>query len=257
VLLPLLGQLTIEPYMPKDRADALEFLAELVNRSVSRIQVLLATLQSRHGQMSSRPDDRHAFDYSHEGELLRRYEMACDRSFHRNLAQLRLLRKDANAPARGRGKRPTAAVAEESEAVADSIDRDDSDAQADLHGPPDPVQEPPPAVTGDDAEPPTANGPILPNEPVTASIDRDDSDAQADAHVRRDLRQEPPPGVTGDHAQPETENRPGLRNEPVAAPIDRDDSGGQADAHAPPAAALEPLALPHPQNTLPALLVPP
>ena len=116
ILRPVLKQLTIEPYTPKDSAEARQVLAGVVDRAASRLRILLADREAREHETAAGGADRHAFDLGHDGELMRRYEMGCDRAFHRALEQLRLLGKDA--PARGRDTRTAAGETERVDGVS-------------------------------------------------------------------------------------------------------------------------------------------
>ncbi len=198
VLRPVIKQLTIEPYTPKDSAEARQILVSLVDRAASRLQTLLADREAREHELAAGEADRHAFDFDHDGELMRRYEMSCDRAFHRALERLRRLRKDAQArdrdPRRTAGKtepvdgaKPTEEAAKESCApsfvspVLMIVERPLPETGSGA------VPPAPPAREDNDVERATSNGPKLRNEAVAAFIDRDDLASK-----------------TGDDAQPAT-----------------------------------------------------
>jgi hypothetical protein len=225
VLRTPLKQLPIEPYSPKDPEEASNFLASLVDRATSQLHVLLAEHEARDEEQSASAADRHAFDLEHDGELMRRYEASCDRSFHRALAQLRLLRKDAQSPVRGMPK--GVGEAERGRGLILVAERDEEThehplAESTLLGAartlseiaPDAMAALEPESPDDDLESVTLNGPRLRNEPVAASIDCDDSAT-----------------AIGNHTEPGPAEGEELRNEPVAASIDRDDSAGRAVSH--------------------------
>ena len=132
-----------------------------------------------------RPADRQAFDLDHDGELMRRYEVGCDRAFHRAVGQLRLLGKDA--PARSRDTRATASETERVDGVSRTTKLAETGAQSLVSlilstveqplpetGSGDPLP-PPPAPVHDSVEPDMGDGQKLRNEAVAAFIDRDDS----------------------------------------------------------------------------------
>jgi hypothetical protein len=230
-LRPVLQQLAIEPDMPRDPDEARQVLTSLVDRATSQIQILLSEHEARDQERSASPADRHAFDVDHEGELMRRYEASSDRSFHRALSQLRLLRKDAQASP-VRGMRRMAGETEESNGVILTYKRQEETHEQPLvsqalptpeppivgvgsvaAAPPSlpPPLPPPPGPVDGDREPAAADGAKLRNEAVAASIDRDES-----------------AGDSAQYAESGTPNTPNLRNEPVAASIDRNDSAGRA-----------------------------
>jgi hypothetical protein len=120
---------------------------------------------------------------------MRRYEMSCDRAFHRALERLRLLRKDAQARERdtrsaagetGRvdGKNGTTELAQETHdpsfvnPVLTIVEQPLPETGS---GTPPP---PPPVPTDDDVERAMGDGPKLRNEAVAGFIDRDDSAGQ-------------------------------------------------------------------------------
>jgi hypothetical protein len=251
ILRPVLRQLTIEPYTPKDSVEARQVLAGVVDRAASRLRILLADREAREHETAAGAADRQAFDLGHDGELMRRYEMGCDRAFHRALERLRLLRKDA--PARGRDTRTAASEAERDDGVSRTTELSDETGAQSLVNPmlstvERPLPEtgsgdpppPPPAPADAGVEPDMGNGQKLRNEAVAAFIDRDDL-----------------AGKTGNGAEPATGNGRILRNEAVAVSTGRADSAGQAVAYAPAVLPREPPDCPPLRNTRRAMLVGP
>ncbi len=228
---PALKELTIAPYTPKDPAEARNILANVVDRATSRLQVLLAEHEAREEALASSAADRHAFDFDHDGELMRRYEASCDRAFHRALAQLRLLRKDAQAPVRGMRTAARETVRPQALTLfTESANETEEHALADpeLANVPRTMSEmsecaivpDPRAVVSDDPRPAAEGDPKLRNEPDAASIHCDDSAC-----------------TTRGTTELGTPNSQKLRNEPDAASIDRDVSAdttrGPANSGAP------------------------
>jgi hypothetical protein len=268
VFRPALKQLTTEPYTPKDPAEARQVLTGLVDQAISQLKVLLAELEAREDEAAATAADRHAFDLDHDGELMRRYEASCDRSFHRALAQLRLLRKDGQAPP-GYGTRKTAGETEQSRTVILAMQREPETQEQPLVGLTAPTAlqpwaetatgalapAPPQALVGDDPERGAAHGTQRRNEPDAASIDRDDSPgepanhAESDPPIGPELRNEPDAAFSDrDDSANEAANRPEpgprdgrkLRNEALAASVDRDDLAGRAVPRGPRARTPKP-----------------
>ena len=245
VLRPLLRQLTIEPYNPKDSAEALQVLASLVDRAASRLRILLADHEAREHEMATGPADRHAFDFDHDGELMRRYEMSCDRAFHRAVGQLRLLGKDA--PARGRDTRTAAAETERVDSVSRTTEPAEETGAQSLVSPMLSTVERPlpeagsgvPAPANDHVEPDMGDGQKLRNEAVAAFIDRNDLE-----------------GKTGDRAEPATGNGREITKRSRCGFYRSSRFRRPGGACAPPVRPPKPPECPRSGNTRPALLVP-
>ena len=69
-----------------DTEKANAMLLDLIDRNVERLEAKLEVHTDRAGEYLLRRAARQGFDDSRRGELLRRYEMACDRRFYRSLA---------------------------------------------------------------------------------------------------------------------------------------------------------------------------
>ncbi len=236
---------------PKDSAEARQVLAGVVDRITSRLRILLADREARERETAAGRADRNAFDLDHDGELMRRYEMSCDRAFHRALERLRLLRKDAQALERD--TRNAAGGTGRVDGVNRTTKLANETANPSLVIPMLSIVEQPlpetgsgttppaaPAPADDDVERATGDGQKLRNEAVAGSIDRDD-------WARK----------TGDHAEPAEGNDRNLRNEAVAGSIDRDDSAGQFIEDAPAVLPREPHDRPLPRGPRLAMLVVP
>jgi hypothetical protein len=245
ILRPVLRQLTIEPYTPKDSAEAHLLLVSLVNRAASRLLVLLEDREARERETAAGAADRQAFDPGHDGELMRRYEMGCDRAFHRALERLRLLRKDA---ARGRDARTSASETERvdggncSTELAEETSAESlvSSTLSTLERPLPETEsgDPLPTPADDDIEPMMGDGQKPRNEAVAAFIGRNDS-----------------AGKPSDRVGAAPGNGQKLRNEAVAASTGRADSAGQAVASAPAVLPREPPDCPRPRSTRPPMFV--
>jgi hypothetical protein len=232
VFRPALKQLTTGPFTPKSPAEAREVLTSLVDRATSQLEVLLAEHEAREAEQAASPADRHAFDLEHDSELMRRYEASCDRSFHRALTQLRLLRKDAQTNP-GRGARKKVVETDQPKLAILMVDheketREQPRAEVTHADVPQALVEMSPVAVGPVPPSPAAvdggfgsaseTDPKLRNEPVAASTTCDDLASD-----------------TGISAEPDTGNGRNLRNEADAASSDRDDSADRAIPQAPAA----------------------
>jgi hypothetical protein len=80
---------------PADAEAGKAALLALIDRAVSRLEVKLSVHRERQAFEKAMQMDLLAFDDSADGELLRRYQLAKDREFHRALNALFKLRKEA------------------------------------------------------------------------------------------------------------------------------------------------------------------
>ena len=82
----------LESLKPRDAAQAREALLGIIERATERLTSKADAHRERARVMASLAPDILAFDDSHEGERLRRYELACGRAMSRSLDKMLKLR---------------------------------------------------------------------------------------------------------------------------------------------------------------------
>jgi len=88
----------VKLFKPADHLTAQAWLWEIIGNEVNRLRALKSThLDPIDAADRAAAGERAMFDGSKEGVLLRRYETACEREFHRSISDLMKLRK-APAP---------------------------------------------------------------------------------------------------------------------------------------------------------------
>jgi len=88
----------LDAIRPPDATAARAMLLGLVDRATGRLRMLAETHRIRDDKLARLRTQAAAFDASAEGERLRRYATACDRSWHRTYADFLKNRKDGMTP---------------------------------------------------------------------------------------------------------------------------------------------------------------
>jgi len=155
----------LDAIRPPDATAARAMLLGLVDRATSRLRLLAETHRIQDDKLAVWRTQAAAFDGSAEGERLRRYATACDRSLHRTFADFLKYRKD--------GTTPESDILEPVDATSwPLVAADDQDAEDGPTGH-DAIQRLQNEPTGDDSldfrnEPTDAQVQILQNEPTGA-----------------------------------------------------------------------------------------
>jgi hypothetical protein len=97
----LLGR-DIEDYLPEDKPAAVAMLTKIIDLYVARLEALAASRRERAMPDAAERSARLSFDPSADGERLRRYQAACDRSLSRSIGTLLKVRR-AEGQGDGRG----------------------------------------------------------------------------------------------------------------------------------------------------------
>jgi hypothetical protein len=187
-LQPVLKRLPIERYKPNDPAESRQFLFTLVEDAIERLQNILADHHARAESAVTAPQDRHAFDFSRDGELMRRYETTCDRAFHRALERLRLLRKDGRQRLEGAIEQDEGATPKVEGEIQNGIPASESPGPCSADQSSCAAQSLQPDAGGTDSGPQVAAraDEKLRNEPNAAFIDCDGSSGEASSNVTPD-----------------------------------------------------------------------
>jgi hypothetical protein len=88
----------LDSMMPGDAAEAREVLAGIIERATERLTLKAEAHRARAIAIAALAPDILAFDDSHEGELLRRYDLASGRGLSRSLEELRKHRRSLSLP---------------------------------------------------------------------------------------------------------------------------------------------------------------
>jgi hypothetical protein len=79
-----------------DSAEARRILVSIVERAIAQVMVKLVLAQEQAKRDAQRTADSLSFDYTHEGELMRRYELGAHRKFGRSLNDYLKIRRALN-----------------------------------------------------------------------------------------------------------------------------------------------------------------
>jgi len=225
----------LDAIRPADATAARAMLLGLVDRATSRLRLLAAEHRIQDDKLAVWRTQAAAFDDSAEGERLRRYATACDRSLHRTFADFLKIRRDGATPefdilepvdaasspviaANGQHLQngPTRSYAEDAriESLVDGIFRDagiglDDDDFPDLQNEPtdDGCQDLPERLTGDDVE-------YLQNEPT--GDDALDLQNEPTGDGDQNLQNEPAGDGDQNLQNEPTDAEQGLQSEPTA-----------------------------------------
>jgi hypothetical protein len=220
LLLKLTRRLPVERFTPKSKAEARQFLMSLVERATAWLKLLLADHEEFSAGMATGAADQLAFDFSQEGQELRRYETTCDRAFHRALERLRLVRKDRRA------HNGSAELTE-----AEFSDTQNGRPSADPETQDGPAAPPGPAITS--ADPTLAEPPSRAPKPVPQHAEAACAHGSS-AHYPGDLEAEPADsgGLANEAARAEDPEEI-LRNEASRGCTDRTEIDGPEESNAP------------------------
>ncbi len=206
-----------------DEASARQYLLGVVNTAIARLDAKEEFHALRANVESDLAQELGSFDESREGALMRRYEQACDRELHKNLAELRV--RQAERESRGVYgfgppiARPSPSWLPGMDSVWKSMCENDLSDDADICGDDDAYE----TAERDEVDSFSASSVEMLNEPSGA----DSEIATTERWAEDALRNEPSTGFDGCE-EAEGEQEGDLRNEASRNEVDAPVEGSEA-----------------------------